>query len=59
MSRNERDSRIPRLLKYLEPYYLRIRKSDLHYLLWITTLRLIDMSPLQERIYKELEVPVS
>ena len=56
MSRNERDSRIPRLLKYLEPYYLRIRKSDLHLPpVDNKPLRLIDMSPLQERIYKELE----
>ena len=56
MSKNERDTRIPRLLSYLEPYYLRIRKSDLN-LPPVNNmpLQLVEMSPLQKRIYNELE----
>ena len=56
MSKNERDARIPRLLSYLEPYYLRIRKSDLNLPpVNNVPLQLVEMSPLQNRIYNELE----
>lgn len=56
MSRSEEDERIPRLLANIEPYYLRIRKSDLHLPpVDNKPLQMVDMSPLQRRIYDELE----
>lgn len=56
MSRNEHDQRIPRLLGYIEPYYLRIRKSDLHLPpVDNRPLQLVDMDPLQREIYDDLE----
>ena len=56
MSRSEDDERIPRLLANIEPYYLRIRKSDLHLPpVDNRPLQLVDMSPLQRKIYDELE----
>lgn len=56
MSRNEDDERIPRLLENIEPFYLRIRKSDLNLPPIINKpLQLIEMSPLHRRIYDELE----
>lgn len=56
MSRSEEDERIPRLLANIEPYYLRIRKSDLHLPpVDNRPLQIVEMSPLQRRIYDELE----
>lgn len=56
MSRNEEDERIPRLLSNIEPYYLRIRKSDLHLPpIDNRPLQIVEMSPLQRRIYDDLE----
>ena len=56
MSRSEEDERIPRLLANIEPYYLRIRKSDLHLPpVDNRPLQIVEMSPLQRRIYDDLE----
>lgn len=56
MSRSEDDERIPRLLANIEPYYLRIRKSDLHLPpVDSKPLQLVEMSPLHRKIYDELE----
>lgn len=56
MSKNELDSRIPRLLEYLEPYYIRIRKSDLHLPpVSNKALDLVQLGPIQQRIYDGLE----
>lgn len=56
MSRSEEDERIPRLLANIEPYYLRIRKSDLQLPpVDNKPLQIVDMSPLQRKIYDELE----
>lgn len=56
MSKSEEDERIPRLLHNIEPYYLRIRKSDLHLPpIDNRPLQLVDMSPLHRKIYDELE----
>lgn len=56
MSRNELDSRIPRLLEYLEPYYIRIRKSDLHLPpVDNKPLDKVSLSPLHQKIYEGLE----
>lgn len=56
MSRDEEDDRIPRLLANIEPYYLRIRKSDLHLPpVDNKPLQLVEMSPLHRKIYDELE----
>lgn len=56
MSKNEHDQRIPRLLGYIEPYYLRIRKSDLNLPpVDNRPLQVVDMDPLQREIYDDLE----
>ena len=56
MSKSEEDERIPRLLHNIEPYYLRIRKSDLQLPpIDNRPLQLVDMSPLHRKIYDELE----
>lgn len=56
MSKNEMDDRIPRLLGYLEPYYIRIRKSDLHLPPVLDMpLDLVELSPLHRKIYDSLE----
>lgn len=56
MSRSEEDERIPRLLANIEPYYLRIRKADLHLPpVDNKPLQLIEMAPLQREIYDRLE----
>ena len=56
MNRSEDDERIPRLLANIEPYYLRIRKSDLHLPpVDSKPLQLVEMSPLHRKIYDELE----
>lgn len=56
MSRNEDDERIPRLLTNIEPYYLRIRKSDLNLPpIDNRPLQIVEMSPLHRQIYDELE----
>ena len=56
MSKNERDSRIPRLLSYIEPYYLRIKKSDLNLPpVDNKPLQLVDMDVLQRETYDDLE----
>lgn len=56
MSRNEDDERIPRLLSNIEPYYLRIRKSDLNLPpVENKPLQVVAMSPLHRQIYDELE----
>jgi SNF2 family DNA or RNA helicase len=56
MSKDERDDRIPRLLHYIEPYYLRIRKEDLHLPPVVDyPLMNVAMSPLQQRIYNRVE----
>lgn len=56
MSKDEHDQRIPRLLNYIEPYYLRIRKSDLNLPpVDNRPLQIIDMDPLQREIYDDLE----
>lgn len=56
MSKREDDPRIPRLLGYIEPYYLRIRKSDLSLPpVDDKPLDLVDMDPLQRDIYCDLE----
>ena len=56
MSRSEDDERIPRLLANIEPYYLRIRKSDLHLPpVDSKPLQLVEMSPLHRKIYDKLE----
>jgi SNF2 family DNA or RNA helicase len=56
MSKSEDDPRIPRLLEYIEPFYLRIRKSDLH-LPPVDDVPLteIEMSPRQAAIYGGVE----
>ena len=56
MSKNEHDQRIPRLLDYIEPYYLRIRKSDLNLPpVDNRPLQTVDMDPLHREIYDDLE----
>lgn len=56
MSSNENDPRIPRLLEHIEPYYLRIRKSDLGLPpVDNMPLQLVTMDPLQREIYDSLE----
>lgn len=56
MSKNEMDDRIPRLLGYLEPFYLRIRKTDLNLPPVVNVpLDLVNLSPLQRKIYDSLE----
>ena len=56
MSKDERDGRIPRLLSYIEPYYLRIRKSDLHLPpVNDMSLEYVEFSPLHRKIYDEVE----
>lgn len=56
MSKNEDDDRIPRLLNYIEPYYLRIRKSDLDLPPVVNVpLHLVRMSDLQRKIYDDIE----
>lgn len=56
MSHNEEDERIPRLLENIEPYYLRIRKSDLNLPpIENRPLQFVEMSKIHRQIYDELE----
>lgn len=55
MSREQNDSRIPQLINAISPYFLRIKKSDLHLPRTEKHVVRVNMSPSQRRIYDFIE----